>query len=149
MNRLSHLLRKPLSRHYFMVNSQPIQSSEIPLPLYTTDYFPIFEEARRSDNEIEMMKENKNVKEFVAERLPYMIFPQMTGYHMNIVLNMEFYRESKMLKMTCLDPRKFLKIIIFLKLKVFFGKLINRWILREIREYFGTGCNSQRRFDKY
>ena len=101
-----------------MVNSELKQELDTPLPLYTTDFYPLFEEARNADNEIEMMKENENVKEFVAKRLPYIIFPKMTGYHVNIVLNMEFYKENKLLKMTCLDPRKFFYFFVKIILKL-------------------------------
>ena len=50
------------------------------------------------------MQGRPEVAAYVEERLPYIVYPHFTANQVNVVLNMEFYKESKILKLTCLDP---------------------------------------------
>ena len=106
MQKIHRLLRKPVSRSLFFSNVRSRQPNEEAIPLYSTEQYPLFLQARSDNNEITMMKENKSISDYMVERLPYIVLPHFSGNSVNVVLNMEFYRESKILKLTCLDPRK-------------------------------------------
>lgn len=106
LNRTSQLFRRVTARSFFFSNQSPIASGESALPLYTTEMAPILKEARISNTELKTIYNNSNLKNFMLERVPYMVLPQLKFKTVFIVVDMEFFRESKVLRMTCLDVSK-------------------------------------------
>ena len=104
MRSIQRLLRTQISRGFFFVNTRSIQPHEQPVSLYSTDMYPIFLQARQENNETTTMQGRPEVAAYVEERLPYIVYSHFTANQVNVVLNMEFYKESKILKLTCLDP---------------------------------------------
>ena len=114
LNRTSQLFRRVTARSFFFSNQVKIAPGESTLPIYTTEMAPILKAARADNNELETITNNSDLNSFMLERVPYMVLPQLKFKMVFFVVDMEFFRESKVLKMTCLDVSK---NCIFIKVK--------------------------------
>ena len=106
MRRTRQLLRLPLSRNIVLANVRHRLPGEKSLMIYTSYAYPYLIDAREANSELDVIKASPDLQKFLDERLPYMIFPQFKNYRINVVLHLEFFRESRIFQLTCLDPRE-------------------------------------------
>ena len=102
----TNMLRKTNQRTLFFVNQTRVGENESPLPLFTTEVAPMLSRAKNEGNQLAEIQNNSNLREFMMERVPYLVLPQLKFKSVFHVIEMELYQESKMLKMTCLDVSK-------------------------------------------
>lgn len=107
LSRISrNTLRLANCRSYNYVNRSDIGPNEQAIPLFTSEMAPLLSDAKSEGDQLAAISKNSDLKNYMVERVPYLIMPQIKYRGIFHVIEMELYRESQIFKMTCLDVSK-------------------------------------------